>query len=56
VVPEPGEGMSLSGSSDLRARERSWASHYLTSLTFEPGRGAGQTPLHTYVNSQVPYP
>jgi hypothetical protein len=40
VVPEPGEGVSLPGSNDLRARERSWACYNLAPLTFEPGGGA----------------
>jgi hypothetical protein len=29
----------------------SWACHYLTPLTFEPGGGPRQTPEYTYVNS-----
>jgi hypothetical protein len=30
--------------------------HYLAPFTFEPGGGAGQTPLYTYLNSQVSHP
>jgi hypothetical protein len=44
MVPKPGEGVSLPGSNDLRARERSWACHYLAPLTFEPGEELGGLP------------
>jgi hypothetical protein len=38
---EPGDGVLLPGSNDLRAMGRRWACHYLAPLTFEPSGGAG---------------
>jgi hypothetical protein len=45
VVPEPGEGVLLLSSNDLRARGRIWSCHYQTPLTFEPDL-AGWTPVY----------